>query len=136
MWLSSFGFVAVVTSLSPDSPEYTRLSCRGTDYSFSVFWGRPDRRAPSRDIQMNSIYGALLRHGLSALGGWLVLRGFVAQDDLPKVVNTVSEFAGSAFVAGSLLWSVYRKWKDGKLNNDNIGNDTNRKAGSTGSGKG
>lgn len=70
---------------------------------------------------MNAIYGAMIRHVLSVLGSWLVLRGVLSQEELPNVVNTISEFAGSAIVVGSLVWSIVRKWKDGKVN-DNIGN--------------
>jgi len=79
---------------------------------------------------MNAIYGALIRHLLSVLGSWLVLRGIVSEKELPGVVNTISEFAGSAIVVGSLVWSIVRKWKDGKVN-DNIGNrETSRVGGS------
>lgn len=70
---------------------------------------------------MNVIYGAMIRHILSVLGSWLVLRGVLSQEELPNVVNTISEFAGSAIVVGSLVWSIVRKVKDAKIN-DNIGN--------------
>lgn len=70
---------------------------------------------------MNAIYGAMIRHILSVLGSWLVLRGVLSQEELPNVVNTISEFAGSAIVVGSLVWSIVRKVKDAQVN-DNIGN--------------
>ena len=79
---------------------------------------------------MNAIYGALIRHILSVFGSWLVIRGIVSQEELPNVVNVISEFAGSAIVVVSLVWSIIRKLKDGKVN------DNTRKTGRVGGSKG
>jgi hypothetical protein len=63
---------------------------------------------------MKTIYGAVARHVLSAVGGALVLLGVISQEDLSQGVTVLSEFAGAAFVAGSFIWSIYRKIKDGQ----------------------
>lgn len=73
----------------------------------------------------------MIRHILSFVAGWLVLRGLVSESDVPKFIDSLSEFAGSAIGTGALVWSIYRKWKDGVIKNE-----PNKVTGRTGGSKG
>ena len=79
---------------------------------------------------MQTVYGALVRHVLSFVAGWLALTGLVPENELPKLIDQLSEFIGSAIGAGALVWSIYRNWKDGVIKDE-----LDRTAGGTGSSK-
>jgi uncharacterized protein YaaW (UPF0174 family) len=53
---------------------------------------------------MNDYVKSLIRHGLSAGGGYLVAKGLVSADQLPEVVGAVITLA-------SLVWSIWSKKK-------------------------
>jgi membrane associated rhomboid family serine protease len=80
---------------------------------------------------MQTVYGALVRHILSFIGGWLVLKGLVPKNELPVAIDNMAEFIGSAIGVGAFVWSIYRKWKDGVIKDE-----LDRTAGGTGGSKG
>lgn len=47
---------------------------------------------------------SLIRHALSAIGGYLVARGLVSTDQLPEIV-------GAIITIGSAAWGVWSKKK-------------------------
>ena len=56
---------------------------------------------------MNPNISSLLRHGLSALGGFLVAKGLASADQLAELVGAVVSIAGVG-------WSVYNNKKAAK----------------------
>ena len=53
----------------------------------------------------------LIRHGLTAVGVWLVSRGLASQDDVVHATDATLTAVGTGAAALSIYWSWYRKWK-------------------------
>jgi hypothetical protein len=54
---------------------------------------------------MNANISSLLRHGLSALGGFLVAKGLASADQ-------VAEIAGAAVSISGVAWSIFNNKKN------------------------
>lgn len=61
-------------------------------------------------MEIKVIVGSILRHGLSALGAYLVAKGYVTADEVSSLVEVVS---GAILAVGTVGWSVYRSKKLG-----------------------
>lgn len=53
---------------------------------------------------MNESIKSLIRHILSAAGGYLVAKGLVSSDQLPEIVGAVATL-------GAAAWGIYSKRK-------------------------
>lgn len=56
-------------------------------------------------MEIKVIIGSILRHGLSALGAYLVAAGFITPDEVTGLVEVLS---GAIIAVGTIGWSVYR----------------------------
>jgi hypothetical protein len=54
---------------------------------------------------MNTYFASLLRHLLTAAGGFLVAKGFVS-------TNQAGELVGAAVTASGVAWSIYNAKKN------------------------
>lgn len=61
-------------------------------------------------MEIKTIVGSIIRHGLSALGAYLVTAGYVSADQVAGLVEVVS---GAILAVGTVIWSVYRSKKLG-----------------------
>jgi hypothetical protein len=61
-------------------------------------------------MDIKVIVGSIVRHGLSALGAFLVAAGYVSADEVSGLVEVVS---GAVIALGTVGWSVYRTKKLG-----------------------
>lgn len=59
-------------------------------------------------MNLTVIIGSILRHGLSALGAYLVTKGYL---DADSVSGIVEQLVGGILAAGTIGWSVYRSKK-------------------------
>ena len=59
-------------------------------------------------MNLTVIIGSILRHGLSALGAYLVTKGYL---DANSVSGIVEQLVGGILAAGTIGWSVYRSKK-------------------------
>ena len=59
-------------------------------------------------MDLTVIIGSILRHGLSALGAYMVTKGYV---DADTVAGLVEQLLGGILAAGTIGWSVYRSKK-------------------------
>ena len=53
---------------------------------------------------MNETIKSLIRHILSAVGGYLVAKGLVSSDQLPEIIGAIATL-------GAAAWGVYSKRK-------------------------
>lgn len=58
---------------------------------------------------MNESIKSLIRHILSAAGGYLVAKGLVSADQLPEIV-------GAVITLGAAAWGIYSKRKPAEPN--------------------
>jgi len=56
-------------------------------------------------MNLTVIIGSILRHGLSALGAYLVAKGYV---DADTIGGLVEQAVGGLLAAGTVGWSIYR----------------------------
>lgn len=78
---------------------------------------------------MNEILGSLLRHALTAIGGYLVAKGVVTADQTTPVINElVSVIPGIVlYIAGQLFSFVkLAKTKEIKEENQDLKSETRR----------
>jgi len=54
------------------------------------------------------IIGSIVRHSLSAIGAFLVTKGYVTADEVTGLVEVI---AGAILALGTVGWSVYRSKK-------------------------
>ena len=59
-------------------------------------------------MELTVIIGSILRHALSALGAYLVAKGYV---DADTVGGLVEQLVGGALAVGTIGWSVFRTKK-------------------------
>jgi len=59
-------------------------------------------------MELTVIIGSILRHALSALGAYLVAKGYVDADTAGGLVEQV---AGGLLAVGTVAWSVFRTKK-------------------------
>ena len=59
-------------------------------------------------MDLTLIIGSILRHGLSALGAYLVTKGYLDADSVSSIVE---QLVGGVLAAGTIGWSVYRSKK-------------------------
>lgn len=59
-------------------------------------------------MDLTVIIGSILRHGLSALGAYMVTKGYV---DADTVAGLVEQLLGGILAVGTIGWSVYRSKK-------------------------
>lgn len=51
---------------------------------------------------MNSTIAGIIRHVLTAVGGYLVAKGWVDESTLPEVI-------GAIITIGGVVWSIFQK---------------------------
>lgn len=61
-------------------------------------------------MDIKTIIGSIVRHGLSALGAILVAKGYVAPGEVGSLVELVS---GAVLGVGTVVYSYYRTKKLG-----------------------
>jgi hypothetical protein len=61
---------------------------------------------PAPPDYVTSVVALVLRHALTALGGWLVSSGFFTQAESSSIVNWL---LGLAAIVVALVWSAYEK---------------------------
>ena len=59
-------------------------------------------------MDLTVIVGSILRHGISALGAYLVAKGYVSADEISGLVETLT---GAVLALGTVGWSVWRSNK-------------------------
>jgi len=59
-------------------------------------------------MELTVIIGSILRHALSALGAYLVAKGYV---DADTAGGLVEQLVGGALAVGTIGWSVFRTKK-------------------------
>jgi hypothetical protein len=59
-------------------------------------------------MELTVIIGSILRHALSALGAYLVAKGYV---DADTVGGLVEQAVGGVLAVGTVAWSVFRTKK-------------------------
>lgn len=59
-------------------------------------------------MDLSAIFGAILRHGLTAGGAYLVSKGYIGPDDATNLVDVLS---GAFLTVGGLVWSYIRTKK-------------------------
>lgn len=59
-------------------------------------------------MELTVIIGSILRHGLTALGAYLVAKGYIEPD---AVGGFVENIAGGILTLGTLGYSIYRTKK-------------------------
>ena len=59
-------------------------------------------------MDLTVIVGSILRHGISALGAYLVAKGYVSADEVSGMVETLT---GAVLALGTVGWSVWRSNK-------------------------
>jgi hypothetical protein len=59
-------------------------------------------------MDLSAVFGAILRHGVSAAGVYLVAKGYVSPDEVGGLVEVVS---GAVIAVGTVVWSYFRTKK-------------------------
>lgn len=59
-------------------------------------------------MELTVIIGSILRHGITALGAYLVTKGYIEPD---AVAGFVEAIVGGVLALGGLAYSVYRTKK-------------------------